>query len=164
MKLGPQSYASGLEPQKNIQHPLLRSGFLLSLIVGLCSLPCFTAPARAQNAVVLVGSGSSVPAPLYNRWAQEFAKRNRTVQMKYVPIGTSEGIKQISHGAGDFGAGEALLSASEKSEGDLIALPAVLIGIVPIYNLAGVHQELRLSGELLAEIFLGELKMWNAIR
>jgi phosphate transport system substrate-binding protein len=116
----------------------------------------------AQEAVVLVGAGSSVPAPLYNKWAQEYNKCNPAIQMKYVSMGTSEGIKQIYRGSGDFGAGEAQLTAAERKEGDLIELPAVLIGIVPIYNLPGVHTELRFSGELLAEIFLGEVKTWNA--
>jgi phosphate transport system substrate-binding protein len=136
---------------------------LCLFVVGLCSiLGVSSIPAQAQNATVLVGSGSSVPAPLYNRWAQEFARHNQSIQMRYVPIGTTEGIKQISHGAGDFGAGEALLTTAERSEGDLIALPAVLIGIVPIYNLPDVHAELRLSGEVLAQIFLGDVKMWDA--
>jgi phosphate transport system substrate-binding protein len=129
----------------------------LVFVIGLCHRLGF-----AQEAVVLVGSGSSVPAPLYNKWAQEYNKRNRGIQMKYVPIGTSEGIKQVSHGSGDFAAGEAQLTAAERKEGDLIELPAVLIGIVPIYNLPGVHTELRFSGELLAEIFLGQVKTWNA--
>jgi len=52
----------------------------------------------AQEAIVLVGSGSSVPAPLYNKWAQEYNKQPG-IQMKYVPMGTSEGIKQISAAA-----------------------------------------------------------------
>jgi len=116
----------------------------------------------AQSAVVLVGTGSSVPAPLYNRWAQEYGKRDPRVQVRYLTVGTSEGIKQISHSAGDFAAGEAQLTEKERKEGSLIELPVVLIGIVPIYNLPGVHQELRLSGEVLAGIFLGDVKMWNA--
>jgi phosphate transport system substrate-binding protein len=82
--------------------------------------------------------------------------------MRYLTVGTVEGIKTISHGAGDFAAGEAQLTEKERKEGSLIELPVVLIGIVPIYNLSDVHQELRLSGEVLAEIFLGEIKMWNA--
>jgi ABC-type phosphate transport system substrate-binding protein len=82
--------------------------------------------------------------------------------MRYVPLGTSEGIKQIAHGSGDFGAGEVLLSSKERADEGLIELPAVLIAIVPIYNLPGVRQDLRLSGEVLASIFLGELKTWNA--
>jgi len=129
----------------------------LVFVVGLC--PTL---GLAQEAVVLVGSGSSVPAPVYTKWGQEYNKRNLRIQMRYVPIGTSEGIKLISHGDGDFGAGEAQLTAKERKEGDLIELPAVLIGIVPIYNLPGVHTELRFSGELLSEIFLGQVKNWNA--
>ncbi len=121
-----------------------------------------SAPVLAQSAIVLVGSGSSVPAPIYNRWTQEYGKRNRNIQMRYLPVGTSEGIKQISHGAGDFSAGEAQLTDKDRKEGGLIELPVLLIGIVPIYNLPDVHQELRLSGEVLAAIFLGDVKTWNA--
>jgi phosphate transport system substrate-binding protein len=139
----------------------------LSLSICTCLLSLFTLGmhgtfAKAQNAVVLVGSGSSVPAPLYNRWAQEYGKRNPNLQMRYLPVGTSEGIKQISHAAGDFAAGEAQLTEKERNEGSLIELPVVLIGIVPIYNLPDVHHELRLSGEVLAGIFLGDVKTWNA--
>src|ERR1700674_4701935 len=94
---------------------------------------------QAQNAVILVGSGSSVPAPLYNRWIQEYGRRNANIQMRYVPVGTSEGIKAISRRGSDFGAGEAQLTDKERKEGSLIELPVVLIGIVPIYNLPGVH-------------------------
>jgi len=133
-------------------------------LVFLLTLSLYSAPAQGQDAIVLVGSGSSVPAPLYNRWTQEYGKRNPSIKMRYLPVGTSEGIKQISHGAGDFGAGETPLTEKERKEGDLTELPVVLIGIVPIYNLPEVHQELRLSGEVLAEIYLGEIKTWNAPR
>src|SRR5712692_10074712 len=135
----------------------LRVGLALTVVLAVCH-PL----GLAQDAVVVVGSGSSVPAPVYTKWGQEYNKRNLRIQMRYVPIGTSEGIKLISHGDGDFGAGEAQLTAKERKEGDLIELPAVLIGIVPIYNLPGVHTELRFSGELLSEIFLGQVKNWNA--
>jgi phosphate transport system substrate-binding protein len=128
----------------------------------LLALSLNGAPAAAQSAIVLVGSGSTVPAPLFNRWTQEYGKRNPNIQMRYLPVGTSEGIKQIAHGAGDFSAGESQLAEKERKENNLIELPAVLIGIVPIYNLPDVHQELRLSGEALAGIFLGEVKNWNA--
>jgi len=134
--------------------------WLLALLVFLLSF-C-SRPVACQDAVVLVGSGSSVPSPLYNRWGQEYGKRNPKIQMRYLPVGTSEGIKQISHGAGDFGAGESRLTDAERKDGGLIELPAVLIGIVPIYNLPDAHREIRLSGEVLAEIFLGEVKTWDA--
>jgi len=144
-----------------IESPHSRHSFpppwLMFFILGFCSTTVM-----AQKAVVLVGSGSTVPAPLYNRWALEYGKYNPKVQVRYVPVGTGEGIKQISNGSGDFGAGEVRLTDKQRQEGGLIELPVSLIGIVPIYNLPEVHQELRLSGEVLAEIFLGEVKAWNA--
>jgi phosphate transport system substrate-binding protein len=155
--LGAPGGAEHRSSDLNICRSLLFFFLFLPTLLGLCSVQGFS-----QEAVVLVGSGSSVPAPLYSRWAQEYGKRSTKIQMRYLPVGTSEGIKQISHGTGDFSAGEALLTAKERKEGSLIELPAVLIGIVPIYNLPDVHQELRLSGEVLAEIFLGELKSWDA--
>jgi len=82
--------------------------------------------------------------------------------MRYLPVGTSEGIQQISHGAGDFSAGEAQLTDQDRRDGGLIELPVMLIAIVPIYNLPDIHQELRISGEVLAAIFLGEVKTWNS--
>ena len=96
-----------------------------SLLSRVCVLFLFAlwlcgSVSKAQDAVVLVGSGSSVPAPLYNRWAQEYGKRNPKIQMRYLPVGTSEGIKEISRGAGDFGAGEAQLTETQRKEGGLI--------------------------------------------
>jgi phosphate transport system substrate-binding protein len=141
----------------------VRSGSSVYLcLLALLTVSLHGSFAKAQNSVVLVGSGSSVPAPLYNRWTQEYGKRSSSLQMRYLPVGTSEGIRQISHNAGDFGAGEAQLTDKERKEGGLIELPVVLIGIVPIYNLPDMHQELRLSGEVLAQIFLGDVKTWNA--
>jgi phosphate transport system substrate-binding protein len=133
--------------------PFVASVLWLTLVFLLAS---HSRPIFAQEAVVLVGSGSSVPAPLYNHWATEYNKRNPNLA-----IGTSEGIKQIAKGSGDFGAGEVQLTASERSEMNLTELPTVMIAIVPMYHLPGVHQDLRFSGELLAEIFLGEIKNWN---
>ncbi len=132
--------------------------WLLCLLI----LGCAGAPVHAQNVTVLVGAGSSVPTPLYNRWTQEYNKRNSNVQMRYLTVGTIEGIKQIAHDAGDFAAGEAQLTEAERKEGRLLELPVVIIAIVPIYNLPDVYQELRLSGEVMAAIFLGDVKTWNA--
>ncbi|MBZ5647127.1 MAG: phosphate ABC transporter substrate-binding protein PstS [Acidobacteriia bacterium] len=139
----------------------MKKTLLLSVAVFL-SLAALPRLGSAQEAVVLVGSGSSVPAPLYAKWTDAYNKRKPGFQMRYLPIGTSEGIKQISHGVGDFGAGEVALTAKERSEENLLELPSVLIGIVPIYHLPGTQKELRFSGELLAEIFLGTVKTWNA--
>jgi phosphate transport system substrate-binding protein len=131
------------------------------LLATLLVLGMFQPLGLAQESISLVGSGSSVPAPLYTDWAQVYNKRNAGIQMRYLPIGTGEGIKEISRGNGDFGAGEVPLTAAQMTEGNLIELPAVLIGIVPIYKVPGVPQGLRLSGEVLAGIYLGDIKNWN---
>jgi len=140
-----------------------RGWLLCPLSLALYGALALCSPsAQAQGNIVLVGSGSSVPAPLYTRWTQDYGKRSAKIQFRYVPIGTGEGIKEISRGASDFSAGEAQLTEKERKEGGFIELPVVLIGIVPIYNLPDIHQELRLSGEVLAGIFLGDIKTWNA--
>src|SRR5580693_5313623 len=81
---GPMHEAAGRTMSRRCRSVLsfLIVGFSL-LAVGLRSVP-----AGAQNAVVLVGSGSSVPAPLYNRWTQEYAKHNSKIQMRYLTVGT----------------------------------------------------------------------------
>jgi phosphate transport system substrate-binding protein len=157
MKAPARSLVADIAQQRSIRRFLSHFWLLSLLTLGLGG-----ALAAAQNTLVLVGSGSSVPTPLYSRWTQEYGKRNPNLQMRYLTVGTSEGIKQISHGAGDFAAGEAQLTEKERKEGSLIELPVVLIAIVPIYNLPGTQHELRLSGEVLAEIFLGDIKRWNA--
>jgi len=132
------------------------------LLTAIAIILNISHPICQAQSVVLVGVGSSVPLPLYTKWAEEYNKRNPRLQMRYLPLGTIEGIKEAAHGSGDFGAGEALLDAKQRTEGKLTEIPAALIGIVPIYNLPGVHEELRFSGELMADIFLGRVKSWNS--
>ena len=105
---------SSVIAQLLLRHCLLPNIYIYSFFV--CTLCLYGIAAVAQNAIVLVGSGSSVPAPLFSRWTQEYGKRNPNIQMRYLPVGTSEGIKQISHGAGDFSAGESQLTEKERKE------------------------------------------------
>jgi phosphate transport system substrate-binding protein len=135
----------------------LRATLRYFLVVGLTTA---SLAAAQSSMVVLVGSGSTVPAPLYQRWSEGYGKHNPKIQMRYLPVGTGEGIRQITHGIGDFAAGEARLT--DRHPADLIALPTLIIAIVPIYKLPRVEKELRFSGEVLADIFLGVIKTWNA--
>ena len=118
--------------------------------------------AQEQERVVIVGSGSNLPIHLYQAWASKFNARDERVQVRYVPLGTSESIRQITQGIGDFGGGEVLLSDEQMhgSKISLISIPASLVAIVPIYNLPG-KRELNFSGELLAQIYLGAVKNWK---
>jgi phosphate transport system substrate-binding protein len=116
----------------------------------------------AQQTTILVGAGSTLPVTLFTRWALEYNRRSPQLQMRYLPIGTSEGIKQVSLGNGGFGVGESPLTDKERDEQALVELPFVLVGIVPIYNLPHVGPGLHLSGDVLGEIFLGGIRTWNA--
>jgi len=137
-------------------------GVMFFLCLVMTALGLFSAPRiRAQETIMLVGSGSTVPSPLYVKWADEFNKRNPRVQVRYLPIGTSESITAISRGSGDFGAGEVQLDAKQLRDMRLVLVPTMLVAIVPIYNLPGVREDLRFSGQVLAEIYLGRIKKWN---
>lgn len=131
----------------------------LSIILLIGSL-CPALFAAEPQGVVLVGAGSSVPLPLYRKWADLYNQNNKTVQVQYIAMGTLEGITQITHGTSDFGAGEVPLTPEERRLGNLTELPVVLIGIVPIFNLPGI-QNLRLSGDVLADVYLGRISNWN---
>jgi len=136
--------------------------FSVCLVVLSCSRWFGAGHAWAQEKIVLVGSGSNVPLHLYQAWIEEFNKKDPGVQVQYLPLGTSQSIKQISEGSGDFGGGEVPLT-SEQMHGhkvSLIQIPTVLVGIVPIYNVPG-KPDLDFSGELLAQIYLGEVKNWK---
>jgi phosphate transport system substrate-binding protein len=127
----------------------------LMLLLALC--------ASGEDGVVLVGAGSTLPAPLYSSWTESYNSRNPSFQVRYMPMSTKEGIDQISHSIGDFGAGEVPLSDQQlhASKLQLIQIPTVLVGIVPIYNLPGLSGSIRFSGPVLADIFMGRVKSWN---
>jgi phosphate transport system substrate-binding protein len=156
MTMVAKSSAPSATPQRSDAFRLLIMWLGIFLVAGPCR-PF----GLAQEVITLVGSGSTVPAPLYTKWAEEYNKRNPKIQMRYLSLSTSEAIKEISQGSRDFGAGEAQLTPQERSEANLIEVPTVVLAIVPIYNLPGTPPELQFSGELLAEIFLGRVKSWN---
>ncbi len=116
----------------------------------------------AQEAVSLVGSGSNLAGSLYSAWTSEYGKAHSGVQVRYLPLGTLQSVQEIKAGTGDFGGGEIPLVEAQKHSGKytLMQFPTVLVAIVPIYKLPGTP-ELRFSGEVLAEIYLGNIKNWN---
>jgi phosphate transport system substrate-binding protein len=117
----------------------------------------------AQQAISLVGCGSSIPAPLYTAWGEAYSSRTPQIQVKYLPLGSGEGIRQITSGSADFAASEIPISDKEvKASGKTIyQVPLFLTAVVPIYNVPGVSQRLRFSGKVLADMFLGDVKYWD---
>jgi phosphate transport system substrate-binding protein len=116
----------------------------------------------AEETISLVGCGSAIPGVLYGAWADAYAQHNPRVQIKYLSLGSSEGIHQITAGSADFGAGEIPISDREMRETgkNIRHLPLFLSAVVPIYNVPGVSQ-LRFSGKVLGDIFAGDIRRWN---
>jgi len=111
----------------------------------------------------MVGCGSVVPKPLFGAWAEAYTKRNHQVEIKYLPFGSDEGVKQMTAGLADFGAGEIPISDKQMgtAEKRILHLPIFLTVVVPIYNVPGTSRELRFSGRVLAEVFAGAIQRWN---
>ncbi|HYL37814.1 MAG TPA: phosphate ABC transporter substrate-binding protein PstS [Bryobacteraceae bacterium] len=110
------------------------------------------------------GAGATFPAPIYQKWFEEFHKAHSDVRINYQPIGSGGGIRQLTEGTVDFGASDmpmtdAQIKAITKFKP--LHFPTVLGGVVPTYNVSGVSSELKFTGETLAGIFLGTINKWN---
>jgi len=112
--------------------------------------------ARAENIITLNGAGATFPYPIYSKWFDEYNKVRPDVQINYQSIGSGGGIRQVTERTVDFGATDGPMTDKQlfKVDGKLLHIPTVLGAVVPVYNLPGVD-DLKLTGELLADIFLG---------
>ncbi len=129
---------------------------LLSLAV--VSISTWAASAGAQE---ITGAGASFPAPIYAKWASDYNKATG-VKVNYQSIGSGGGIKQIDSKTVDFGASD-MPQTDEvlKSKGQ-VQFPTVIGGVVPVINVKGIEPgQLKLTGPLLADIFLGKIAKWN---
>ncbi len=122
----------------------------------------FVAPAAAR-AQDLTGAGSTFAAPLYSRWATDYAAK-AGVRVNYQSIGSGGGIRQLSEMTVDFGATDAPMTPAEMAAakgGPILHVPVAMGAVLPVYNLPGVTQPLHFTGEVLADIFLGKITKWN---
>jgi phosphate transport system substrate-binding protein len=120
------------------------------------------AGASSQAAVQLQGAGATFPYPLYSKWFAEFQKKGG-VEINYQSIGSGGGINQLLKGTVDFGASDAPMTDQElaKSATPIVHIPTVLGAVVLAYNLPEVKSPLRLSPEVLSEMFMGKIQKWN---
>jgi phosphate transport system substrate-binding protein len=117
--------------------------------------------AIAAHATDITGAGSTFAAPIYSKWADAYHKAGGG-QVNYQGIGSSGGIKQIESKTVDFAGSDAPLKDDELEKAGLFQFPTVVGGVVPAVNLPGIKAgELILSGDLLAKIYLGQIKKWN---
>ena len=127
------------------------------LVAGLVATGAFV-QAQANEAT---GAGASFPAPLYSKWAADYNKATG-VKVNYQSVGSSAGIKQIDAKTVDFGASDMPLKDEELNQKGLVQFPTVIGGIVPVVNIKGIAPgQLKLSGQVMADIYLGKITKWN---
>jgi len=128
-------------------------------LIAVASLVLALNVAHAQK---LTGAGATFPNPIYSKWFTEYSAAHPGVEINYQSIGSGGGIKQFCSGLVDFGASDMpmnndmIAGCKEK----LVHIPTVLGAVVPVYNVPGITN-LRFSGELLADIYLGKITNWN---
>src|SRR5262245_63684307 len=116
-------------------------------------------PALSQG---VLGAGSTFVYPVLAKWAEAY-EAVTGVRIDYQPVGSGAGIRQIKSRTVDFGASDAPLRTEELATVGLIQFPIVVGGVVPVVNVEGIRPgQLRLTGAVLADIYLGKIVKWNA--
>ncbi|MEP6943734.1 MAG: phosphate ABC transporter substrate-binding protein PstS [Betaproteobacteria bacterium] len=133
----------------------------LKRFAAACLAVCAFAFGLQARAVDITGAGATFPYPIYAKWAEAY-KAKTGVGMNYQSIGSGGGIKQIQARTVDFGATDSPLKPDELDKFGLAQFPAVIGGVVPVVNLDGIKPgELKLTGAVLANIYVGKIKKWN---
>ena len=117
----------------------------------------------ASAATRLQGAGATFPNPIYQRWVNEYEKSHPGVAIDYQSIGSGGGIKGLLGKTIDFAGSDAPMSAKEMQSAGapVVHIPTVAGAVVPAYNLPGLQGELKLTGEVIAEIYMGKITSWN---
>ena len=117
--------------------------------------------AISVSAADITGAGATFPFPIYAKWAEAY-KAQTGIGMNYQSIGSSGGIRQIRAKTVTFGATDAPVKGEELDRDGLVQFPAIIGGTVPVFNLPGFAKgELRVTGPVLAEMFMGKINRWN---
>ena len=131
-------------------------------LVAIALLILCVSTAQAQK---LTGAGATFPYPIYSKWFSEYSAAHPGVEINYQSIGSGGGIRQVTAGLVDFGASDGPMTDEQlaASKFKLIHIPTVLGAVVPVFNVPGVG-DIKFSGDVLADIYLGKITMWNDAR
>lgn len=134
----------------------IKLGFFIIILFDM-----FLSSTVFASNLFITGAGATFPYPVYTRWAQLYQSQTGN-RINYQSIGSGGGIKQIQAKTVDFGASDKPLTTSELKKSGLVQFPTVIGAVVPVVNIPGIQSgQLKLSGELLADIYLGKIKKWN---
>ncbi|MEN9764569.1 MAG: phosphate transporter, phosphate-binding protein PstS [Pseudomonadota bacterium] len=135
----------------------MRRMFIKSLIGGAA----LAFGLNVATAADITGAGATFPYPIFAKWAEDYKKATGT-GLNYQSIGSSGGIRQIRAKTVTFGASDAPVGGADLDKDGMVQFPVILGGVVPVVNLEGFKPgELRVTGEVLAEIFMGWIVNWN---
>jgi phosphate transport system substrate-binding protein len=117
----------------------------------------------AAQTIQINGAGATFPNPIYSKWFSEYNKLHSNIQINYQPIGSGGGIRQITNQTVFFGATDGPMTNDQllAAPGKILHIPTVLGAVVPVYNIPNVSAELKFTGPVLADIFLGKITKWN---
>jgi len=117
----------------------------------------------SNGATLINGAGATFPYPLYSRWFSEFNKNNPDTQINYQSIGSGGGVRQFLEKTVDFGASDAPMKDEDlaKAGVGVLHIPTVMGAVVLTYNIKGIDKGLKLSSDVVADIFLGTIKKWD---
>jgi phosphate transport system substrate-binding protein len=109
------------------------------------------------------GAGATFPNPIYSKWFSEYNKLHPDIAINYQSIGSGGGIQQVTNQTVFFGATDGPMNEEQlkAAPGPILHFPTVLGAVVPVYNIPGVTGELKFTGPVLADIYLGTIKKWN---
>jgi phosphate transport system substrate-binding protein len=132
-----------------------------TLLKTLAAATLATVAMGSAFAADITGAGATFPFPIYAKWAEAY-KKATGVGLNYQSIGSSGGIRQIRAKTVAFGATDAPVSGPELDKDGMVQFPAIIGGTVPVFNLEGFGKgELRVTGPVLAEMFMGKISKWN---
>jgi phosphate transport system substrate-binding protein len=124
--------------------------------------PTTVQPTKAPETITLNGAGATFPYPLISKWSSEYNKMKPNIQINYQSVGSGAGIKQITEKTVEFGASDAPLTENEYSNlSGILQIPESIGAVVAAYNLPGIQNGVKLSGDVVADIFLGKITKWN---
>ena len=117
----------------------------------------------AMAQTTINGAGATFPYPMYSKWFSEYHNQHPDIQFNYQSIGSGGGIKQLTVGTVDFGASDGPMTDEQlaAAKAKILHVPTVLGSVVPAYNVPGVNESLKFTGQILADIFLGKITNWN---
>lgn len=150
-----------LSQETHLKRLLVAASVFAAIACGGDSKEGSAAGARSGS-VDLTGAGATFPYPLYSKWFSDYAAQ-KGVKINYQSIGSGGGIRQLSEGTVDFGASDSPMSDEDiaKAKGPVMHFPTVLGAVAVTYNLPALSTQLKLSGDVLADIFAGRITKWN---